>query len=124
MAFKYTLALLQKLISSISSRRGLPIRTNRIFYPTAVNRNRSAMKPIRYTGTFGEQKQSSGISLPQQIVEIRGAITASEVAALLSLSPIPVYKMAKAGRMPSFRVGTAVRFDPRALAEWLRENTF
>jgi len=32
--------------------------------------------------------------------------------------------MAKAGRMPSFRVGAAVRFDPRAVAEWLRENTF
>jgi len=63
-------------------------------------------------------------SLPQRIEGIRRAITASEVAALLSISPITVYKMAKAGRMPSFRVGTAVRFDPRALAEWLRENTF
>ncbi len=82
------------------------------------------MKPIRDPETFGEQMQSVGFSLPQRIEGIRRAITASEVAALLSISPITVYKMAKAGRMPSFRVGTAVRFDPRALAEWLRENTF
>ena len=67
---------------------------------------------------------NSEFPLAQQIEGIRRAITASEVAALLSVSPITVYKMAKAGRMPSFRVGTAVRFDPRALAQWLRENTF
>jgi hypothetical protein len=30
--------------------------------------------------------------------------------------------MAKAGRLPSLRIGTAVRFDPRAIAEWLRGN--
>jgi len=89
-----------------------------------MNRKRSAIKPIRYSETFREQMHSSGFSLPQRIEGIRRAITASEVAALLSVSPITVYKMAKAGRMPSFRVGTAVRFDPRALAEWLRENTF
>ena len=67
--------------------------------------------------------QSAACSLPQRFEGIRRAITASEVAALLAVSPITVYKMAKAGRMPSFRVGTAVRFDPRAVAEWLRENT-
>ena len=82
------------------------------------------MKPTRYSEAFKEQTHGVGFSLPQRIEGIRRAITASEVAALLSISPITVYKMAKAGRMPSFRVGTAVRFDPRALAEWLRENTF
>ncbi len=61
-------------------------------------------------------------SLPQQIEEIKGAMTAREVAAFLAISPITVYKMAKAGRLPSFRIGTAVRFDSRAVAEWLRGN--
>jgi len=61
-------------------------------------------------------------SLPQRIERIHHAITATEVAALLAVSPITVYKMAKAGRMPSFRVGTSVRFDPCAVAEWLRSN--
>jgi hypothetical protein len=56
---------------------------------------RLAVKPIRYSETFREQRQSSGFSLPQRIEGIRRAITASEVAALLSISPITVYKMAK-----------------------------
>ncbi|MGD0308878.1 MAG: helix-turn-helix domain-containing protein [Acidobacteriota bacterium] len=49
-------------------------------------------------------------------------MTARQVAEFLAISPITVYKMAKAGRLPSFRVGTAVRFDPRAIAQWLRGN--
>jgi len=47
---------------------------------------------------------------------------AGKVASLLAASPITVLKMAKVGRMPGFRVGSAVRFDPRAVAEWLRGN--
>ncbi len=29
-------------------------------------------------------------------------------------------KQAKAGRIPSFRIGTCVRFDPVVVAKWLR----
>jgi hypothetical protein len=32
------------------------------------------------------------------------------------------FKLAKAGRIPSFRIGTCVRFDPRPVAQWLRER--
>jgi excisionase family DNA binding protein len=71
-----------------------------------------------------EDSHYAGCSLPQRIEGIKRAITAGELAALLAVSPITIYKMAKAGRMPSFRVGTAVRFDPRAVAQWLRGNHF
>jgi hypothetical protein len=30
--------------------------------------------------------------------------------------------MAARGRLPSFRVGSAVRFDPQELAKWLRSK--
>jgi excisionase family DNA binding protein len=60
--------------------------------------------------------------LPQRIERMKRAMTAGEIAGFLAVSHITVYKMAKAGRMPSFRIGTAVRFDPRAVAEWLRGN--
>lgn len=60
--------------------------------------------------------------LPQRIEGMQRALTAAELAAILAISPITVYKMAKAGRLPSLRIGTAVRFDPRAIAEWLRGN--
>ena len=49
----------------------------------------------------------------------RSAWTADELGELLSLSRKHIYKMAKAGRMPSYRVGGAIRFDPRATADWL-----
>jgi len=29
---------------------------------------------------------------------------------------------AKAGRIPSFRIGTCVRFEPKTLADWLRRQ--
>ena len=49
------------------------------------------------------------------------ALTAGELAELLAVSRITVFKLAKAGRIPSFRIGTCVRFDPRAVAKWLRK---
>ena len=68
--------------------------------------------------------RAAASSLPQRIEEIHRAMTAGEIAELLALSPITVYKLAKAGRLPSFRIGTSVRFDPRAVAEWLRSNAW
>ena len=47
------------------------------------------------------------------------ALRASEVAALLGVSERLVYKLAADRRIPAFRVGFALRFDPRALANWL-----
>ena len=61
-------------------------------------------------------------SLPQRIERIKRAMTAAEVAKLLCVSPVTVYRMASAGQLPNFKVGTAVRFDPRAVADWLRGN--
>jgi excisionase family DNA binding protein len=76
------------------------------------------------TVKIGSASRDEGGSLPDRIAGIHRAITAVELAGLLAVSPITVYKMAKAGRLPSFRVGTAVRFDPRVVAHWLRSNSF
>ncbi len=51
------------------------------------------------------------------------ALRAGEVAALLSVSERLVYKLASERRIPAFRVGCALRFDPAALAHWLRDRT-
>jgi excisionase family DNA binding protein len=56
----------------------------------------------------------------ERIERIEGAMTADTLANLLGVSKITIFKMAKAGRIPSFRVGTCVRFDPRKVADWLR----
>jgi excisionase family DNA binding protein len=39
----------------------------------------------------------------------------------LAVSRITIFKLAKARRIPCFRIGTCVRFDPRAVANWLRK---
>ena len=61
------------------------------------------------------------MSIADQIEKIGRAITAEELAKLLSVSKVTIFKQAKAGRIPSFRIGTCVRFDPRAVAQWLRK---
>lgn len=51
------------------------------------------------------------------------AMKAEELAELLSLTSTHIYKMAAAGRIPSFRIGGAVRFDPYVVADWLDRNS-
>ena len=59
-------------------------------------------------------------TLAEQIERSGRALTAKELAQMLSVSTITIFKQAKAGRIPCFRIGTCVRFDPRAVANWLR----
>jgi len=62
------------------------------------------------------------MSLADQIEKIGRALTAKELAKMLSVSKVTIFKQAATGRIPSFRVGTCVRFDPRAVANWLRSQ--
>ena len=59
-------------------------------------------------------------SLVDSIARIEHALTAEELAKILAVSKITIFKQAKAGRIPSFRVGTCVRFCPAAVAQWLK----
>ena len=61
------------------------------------------------------------MSIADQIEKTGRALTAEELAKLLSVSKVTIFKHAAAGRIPSFRVGTCVRFDPTAVAQWLRK---
>ena len=61
------------------------------------------------------------MSLADKIEKIGRAITAKELADFLSVSEVTIFKHAAAGRIPSFRVGTCVRFDPLVVANWLRK---
>jgi excisionase family DNA binding protein len=62
------------------------------------------------------------LSLADRIEQTENALTAPDLAVLLSLATATVFKMARAGRIPSFRIGSAVRFDPRTVAQWLRSR--
>jgi excisionase family DNA binding protein len=50
------------------------------------------------------------------------ALTVSDVAELLNVSERQVYKLAAQNRIPSFKIGGSVRFDPSAFAAWLRRK--
>jgi excisionase family DNA binding protein len=50
------------------------------------------------------------------------ALTVNDVATMLSVSPRQVYKLAAEHRIPCFKIGGSVRFDPVAIATWLRQK--
>jgi excisionase family DNA binding protein len=59
-------------------------------------------------------------SLASRIRGIHHALNAEELAELLRISRITILRRrAKRGSIPSFRVGTCVRFDPAAISKWL-----
>jgi excisionase family DNA binding protein len=62
------------------------------------------------------------MSLADQIEKIGRALTAKELSKLLSVSQVTIFKLAAAGRLPHFRIGTCIRFDPRRIANWLRRG--
>ena len=75
----------------------------------------------RYMQSCNPQNRAEPMSLPDRIERIGRALTADELASMLTVSRITIFKQAKAGRIPSFRIGTCVRFDPKSVAQWLRE---
>jgi excisionase family DNA binding protein len=79
------------------------------------------MSDIKFTAQ--EQAEIQTLTLTKKIArDVKGALTAKQLAAMLNISPKTVFKLAKAGRIPSFRVGSAVRFDARHIIDWLRKQ--
>jgi excisionase family DNA binding protein len=60
------------------------------------------------------------VPIADSIEQIDHALTANELARILNVHKLTIYRQAQAGTLPCFRVGTALRFDPRAVAAWLR----
>jgi excisionase family DNA binding protein len=47
-------------------------------------------------------------------------MTVKEVIALLGVHQQTVYEWVWAGKIPSVRIGSRIKFDPRALALWMQ----
>jgi excisionase family DNA binding protein len=57
------------------------------------------------------------------IIRAKGSFwTADELAEVLSVSRKHIYKLAKGGRIPCYRMGGTIRFDPEATAQWLEKR--
>ena len=62
------------------------------------------------------------MSLASRIKAIHRALNAEELAELLQVSRLTILRRAKKGSIPSFRVGSCVRFDSAAIAKWLMQQ--
>ena len=61
-------------------------------------------------------------SLASRVRNMHGALDADELAKLLGVAKVTILRRAKRGKIPSFRIGTMVRFDPQAISRWLLEQ--
>jgi excisionase family DNA binding protein len=62
------------------------------------------------------------MSLVEMLERQTKVLRARDVARLFEVTPQHIYKMAASGRIPSFRIASAIRFDPQELANWLRKE--
>jgi hypothetical protein len=66
---------------------------------------------------------TGGLDIPARLRQRDNAMSAQELAAVLSCTPSNVLKKAKKGRIPSFRLDGLIRFDPVHIADWLQANS-
>jgi excisionase family DNA binding protein len=79
------------------------------------------MDTVNFSKTSLKRSQEAAAStdLARKLEATHNALRARDVAELLGVSAQHIYKLAAKGLIPSFRVGTAVRFDPAAVAAWI-----
>ena len=58
----------------------------------------------------------------QVIEEDEALLDAKQVARLFKASPSWVYKAAQRGTIPSIHIGALLRFEPKAMREWLAQQ--
>ena len=61
-------------------------------------------------------------SLASRVRGMHGALDADELAKLLGVAKVNILCRAKRGKIPSFRIGMMVRFDPQSISRWLFEQ--
>jgi excisionase family DNA binding protein len=71
--------------------------------------------------TLNERSSYALKSLASRIKATHHAMTAEELAEFLQVSRLTILRRAKRGTIPSFRVGSCVRFDPANISKWLVE---
>jgi len=62
------------------------------------------------------------MNLIEELETKRETVRVGELAALLRVTDKHVYKLVARGQLPSFRLGAAIRIDPRAVADLLRRK--
>lgn len=64
------------------------------------------------------------MSLLESLRAARKPLTVKQTAEILGIHPMTIYKWSRIpGRIPCFRIGGALRFDPGALAAWVEAGS-
>jgi predicted DNA-binding transcriptional regulator AlpA len=63
-------------------------------------------------------------TLIEYLEQLTRALDANEVSELFGINKDTVYRFAAEETLPSFRLGSVLRFDPKALAQCLRDKQF
>jgi excisionase family DNA binding protein len=71
----------------------------------------------RYEGALKESLMTQ--TLVQYLEQRNRALDANEVSELFGMNKDTIYRFAAEGILPSFKVGNALRFDPKELAEYV-----
>ena len=67
-------------------------------------------------------QENSKADLVTRLKQRSGAIRVSELARILTMNLTTVYQMVEEGRIPHYRIGDSIRFDPVRVASWLAEQ--
>ncbi len=87
-------------------------------------RGNAANRSLKATSNLLSFPTSSGVAdVPTQIEKIGRYLTGKELAPILAMSYPNLLKLAKAGKMPFSRFGGSIKFEPTAVAAWLRERS-
>ena len=60
--------------------------------------------------------------MPADDATLRRIMTDAEVAEYLNVHPFTIYRMARDGKIPAFRVGTDWRFHRDAIVKWMNDR--
>jgi excisionase family DNA binding protein len=66
---------------------------------------------------------NSDQTIVESLKATRKPLKVAEASEIIGIHPVTAYKWAKDGKMPSLRLGGAVRIDPQALARWVEERS-
>jgi excisionase family DNA binding protein len=63
------------------------------------------------------------MNLIESIAARKTAFKVEELAETLNCSKEKLYDLVKAGRIPYFRLGSMIRFDPKEISKWLKDKS-
>jgi len=79
--------------------------------------------PCKSLGITEGNVEEIQMSIIEELESLGRAITVAELGRYIHLGRTAIYDLVRGGRIPYFRIGYSVRFDPLQIAEWLRRHS-